>query len=306
MATRSYSAAPWRCQDHDRADPLRLHWRTFDARGRGHLFVPMRKSSMHLNARTRITVECAQPCPVVAMLRPRSGAAQWVVAERYALDPWVRPREYEDAFGNVCQRFTAPAGRMTLDVQSEVVVDGALAVDPDAGRTPVDLLPDEVMVYLLQSRYCPSDKLQAKAQEIVGRLAPGYQQVEAIRRWIRDNHEYRYGVSQESTDALDTMQAKAGVCRDFAHIGVALCRALRIPARLVVGYLYQLDPMDLHAWFEAYVGGRWYTFDATQAQPRGGRIVLAYGRDATDVAFLSNYADMQVVDMQVSVERAGA
>ncbi len=88
-------------------------------------------------------------------------------------------------------------------------------------------------------------------------MAPGSQQVEAIRRWIHENHTYRYGVSQKSTDALDTMQAKAGVCRDFAHIGVAPCRALRIPARLVVGYLHQLDPMDLHAGFEAFVGGRW-------------------------------------------------
>ena len=257
---------------------------------------------MHLRTRATITVECQQTCPVVAMLRPRSGAAQWVVSERYDLSPWIQPREYEDAFGNVCQRFTAQAGRMNIDVQSEVMVDAELAVDPEAGRTPVDMLPDEVMVYLLQSRYCPSDKLQQKAEEIAGHLPAGYQQVEAIRHWIRENHEYRYGVSQETTDALDTMQAKAGVCRDFAHIGAALCRALRIPARLVVGYLYQLDPMDLHAWFEAYVGGRWYTFDATQASPRGGRVVLAYGRDAADVAFLSNYADMAVVDMQVSVE----
>lgn len=258
---------------------------------------------MRLQAHAHITVECPHPCPVVAMLRPRSGAAQWVVSERYCIDPWVRPREYVDAFGNLCQRFIAPAGRTALQVQSELIVDTELAVNPDAGHTPIDELPDEVLVYLLQSRYCPSDKLEPKAREIVQGLAPGYAQVERIRQWIHDNHEYRYGVSQESTDALDTMQARAGVCRDFAHIGAALCRALRIPARLVVGYLYRLDPMDLHAWFEAFVGGRWYSFDATQTQPRGGRVVLAYGRDAADVAFLSNYADMQVVDMQVGVEQ---
>jgi transglutaminase-like putative cysteine protease len=256
---------------------------------------------MLLHARSLITVECQHRCPVVAMLRPRSGAAQWVVAESYRTSPALQPREYEDGFGNVCQRFALPAGRTTFDVQSEVLVDEHLHVDPQAEWTAIDLLPDNVLVYLLQSRYCPSDKLEEKAREIVGDAAPGYAQVEAIRQWVQDNHEYRYGVSHETTDALDTMQAKAGVCRDFAHIGAALCRALKIPARLVVGYLYRLDPMDLHAWFEAFVGGRWYTFDATQDQPRGGRIVIAYGRDAADVAFLSNYEDMEVVEMQISV-----
>lgn len=259
---------------------------------------------MRLSAHCDLTVECPRPCPVVAMLRPRSGLAQWVVSERYAVDTGERPREYEDAFGNVCQRLLLPAGRARIAVRSEVEVDEHLAVAAGAAPTPVDELPDEVLVYLLQSRYCPSDKLEERAREIVAGVAPGYDQVEAIRSWIRTHHEYRYGVSSQNTDALDTMRAKAGVCRDFAHIGVALCRALRIPARIVVGYLYQLDPMDLHAWFEAYVGGRWYTFDATQENPRGGRIVLAYGRDATDVAFLSNYADMEVVEMQVGVELA--
>ncbi|MFT3718719.1 transglutaminase domain-containing protein [Pseudorhodoferax sp.] len=258
---------------------------------------------MRLLARCDLTVDCPRPCPVVAMLRPRSGLAQWVVSERYALDTGQRPREYEDAFGNACQRFLAPAGRTRIAVRSEVEVDERLAVDADAAPTPVDLLPDQVLVYLLQSRYCPSDKLEDQARAIAGQAAPGYAQVEAIRAWIRAHHAYRYGVSTVNTDALDTMAAKAGVCRDFAHVGVALCRALRIPARIVVGYLYRLDPMDLHAWFEAFVGGRWYTFDATQEEARGGRIVLAYGRDAADVAFLSNYADLEVVDMQVGVER---
>jgi transglutaminase-like putative cysteine protease len=256
---------------------------------------------MLLHVQTFLTVECPHACPVVAMLRPRSGAAQWVVSERYDIQPWARPREYEDPYGNVCQRFTVPPGRTSFNVQADVEVDPELAVAPDAPYTPIDLLPDDVLVYLLQSRYCPSDKLETQAREIVAGVAPGYAQVDAIRRWIYDNHEYRYGVSDENSDAIDTMRDKAGVCRDFAHIGVALCRSLRIPARMVVGYLYQLDPMDLHAWFEAFVGGRWYTFDATQTAPRGGRVVLAFGRDAADVAFLSNYADMQVVDMQVSV-----
>jgi transglutaminase-like putative cysteine protease len=259
---------------------------------------------MRLVASASITVECEQACPSVAMLRPRSGHSQWVVAERYEVTPWVPAKEYVDAFGNLCQRFTLPAGRSTIAVRSEVEVADQLAVDVHAPLTPVEMLPDEALVYLLQSRYCPSDKMEERALPIVQGVAPGYAQVERIRRWIHENHEYKYGVSCENTDALDTMAAKAGVCRDFAHIGVALCRSLKIPARVVVGYLHELDPMDLHAWFEAFIGGRWYTFDATQEEPKGGRIVVAHGRDIADVAFLSNYGPMAVKEMKVSVEPA--
>ena len=133
-------------------------------------------------------------------------------------------------------------------------------------------------------------------------LPAGYAQVEAVRAWVHQNIKYQYGVSTATTDAIDTLNAQAGVCRDFSHIGISLCRALRIPARMVVGYLYQLDPMDLHAWFEAYIGGRWYTFDATQDQPRGGRIVVAYGRDAADVAFISNYGGLTTTSLQAWVQ----
>jgi transglutaminase-like putative cysteine protease len=237
------------------------------------------------------------------MLRPRSGHAQWVISERYELTPWAPATEYVDSFGNLCQRFIVPQGKAAIAVESEVEVAEQLAVDMHAGYTPVDQVPDSALVYLLQSRYCPSDKMEDHAREIVKGCAPGYAQVERVRQWIHENHEYKYGVSKESTDALDTIAAKAGVCRDFAHIGVALCRGLKIPARVVVGYLYQLDPMDLHAWFEAYVGGRWYTFDATQDSPRGGRIVIAYGRDIADVAFISNYGPMQIGQMVVGVEK---
>jgi transglutaminase-like putative cysteine protease len=127
--------------------------------------------------------------------------------------------------------------------------------------------------------------LTKEAREIVHGVQPGYAQVEAIRAWIEKNIEYKRGSSDESTSGLDTFKQRAGVCRDFVHVGVTLCRALTIPARMVVGYLHRLQPpMDQHAWFEAFVGGRWYPFDATQKEPRGGRIVLAYGRDAADVA----------------------
>ncbi|MDM0114014.1 transglutaminase family protein [Variovorax sp. J22R133] len=260
---------------------------------------------MRIHAECKMTVKAAEDCPVVAMMRPRSGEAQWMVSEVYEMRPWVPTTEYVDPYGNLCQRLTIPAGEMRIEVSTVMETEEHIAVAPDAGVTPIARLPSDVLVFLLQSRYCPSDKMEDRAREITQGVDPGYAQVEAIRAWIHENVEYKYGVSDGSTDALDTLDAGSGVCRDFAHIGVALCRALRIPARIVVGYLYELDPMDMHAWFEAYVGGRWYTFDATQAEPRGGRIVVAYGRDAADVAFLSNYGPLEMGDMKVSVHCVG-
>lgn len=258
---------------------------------------------MRLQARCEMTVNVAADCPTVAMLRPRSGDAQWMVSERYELLPWVRTTEYVDSYGNLCQRLVIPKGELRIETEMVMEAEDQIAVEPSAGWTPVEQLPPDALQFLLQSRYCPSDKMEAKAREIVGDTPPGYGQVEAIRAWIHANLEYRYGVSDGTTDALDSLGHGAGVCRDFSHIGIGLTRSLRIPARLVVGYLYQLDPMDMHAWFEAFVGGRWYTFDATQDKPRGGRIVVAYGRDAADVAFLSNYGPMEMGEMTVTVER---
>jgi transglutaminase-like putative cysteine protease len=258
---------------------------------------------MKLNAGCEITVEAAEDCPSVAMLRPRSGVAQWLSKESYLFEPWVRTTEYVDSFGNLCQRMVIPRGRMHIRVEAEVETDELIAIDADVAPTPVGELPDDVMQFLLPSRYCPSDRFEPRAQEMVAGIAPGYAQVEAMRAWIHQNIEYRYGASDASTDAFETLEQGAGVCRDYSHVGISLCRSLRIPARMVVGYLYRLDPMDLHAWFEAYLGDRWYTFDATQPEPRGGRVVLAYGRDAADVAFLSNYGALQTVDMRVWVEQ---
>ncbi|RYX93633.1 MAG: transglutaminase family protein [Comamonadaceae bacterium] len=258
---------------------------------------------MRLKASCTMTVNAQGDCPVIAMLRPRSGHAQWIISERYELEPWVPTTEYVDSYGNLCQRLVIPQGGMRISVEMTMQVDDQIAVAPDAPFTPIPEVPDDVLLYLLQSRYCPSDKMREKALQIVGDTQPGYQQAEAIRGWIQGNLTYQYGVSSATTDAMDTLGHGAGVCRDFAHVGIALCRSLQIPARMVVGYLHELDPMDLHAWFEAFVGGRWYTFDATQDQPRGGRIVLAYGRDAADVAFLSDYAavPLEMQEMRVNV-----
>lgn len=258
---------------------------------------------MRLKAGCEMTLEATEPCPTVGMLRPRSGLAQWLTSESYRFDPHVHTTEYVDAYGNLCQRFIVPQGSMRVRVDAIVETEDTIAVDPNAPATPVAEMPDDALQFLLQSRYCPSDKMGGRAEQIVAGFAPGYAQVEAIRAWIHQNITYEYTVSDATTDALDTLGHRAGVCRDYSHVGIALCRSLRIPARMVVGYLYELDPMDLHAWFEAFIGGRWYTFDATQDQPRGGRIVVAYGRDAADVAFISNFGALKTVEMKVWVDR---
>ena len=259
---------------------------------------------MRLQATCKMTLTATQgDCPVIAMLRPRSGDAQWMVSERYELHPWVPTTEYVDTYGNLCQRMKIPQGELRIEVEMVVEAEDEIAVEPNAMATPIEDLPFDALQYLLQSRYCPSDKMEDRARQIVGNAMPGYAQVEAIRAWIHIHLDYRYGVSNSTTDALDTLNHGAGVCRDFSHVGIGLTRSLHIPARLVVGYLYQLDPMDMHAWFEAFIGGRWYTFDATQDAPRGGRIVVAYGRDAADVAFISNYGPLEMGEMVVMVDQ---
>lgn len=259
---------------------------------------------MRLRAGCDMTLEAEGAAPLVAMLRPRSGLGQWVVSEAYHLEPRTPVIEYVDGFGNLCQRIVIPSGSARLRVEAVVETADHIATAPGAPRTPVEALPDDALQYLLPSRYCPSDTLADLARDVTAGRTPGYDEVDAIRTYIRDHITYRYGVSDASTDARDTLRERAGVCRDFAHVGLSLTRARGIPARMVVGWLHGLDPMDMHAWFEAFVDGRWYTFDATQPAPRGGRIVVAYGRDAADVALISEYGPIATRAMKVWVEPA--
>ncbi|MCU0532739.1 MAG: transglutaminase family protein [Hydrococcus sp. Prado102] len=259
---------------------------------------------MLLNAGCQISFDAIAPTPLILMLRPRSGYGQWVAREEYLLEPQIQIIEYTDSYGNLCQRLIAPVG--SLQVKMSVLVETADTIDVqnNAPFVPIQDLPETVLQFLLPSRYCQSDSMGNLANEIVANCTPGYDQVEAIRRWIQTNIEYSYGTSNASTSAQETAESRIGVCRDFAHLGIALCRSLNIPARMVVGYLYQLDPMDLHAWFEAFVGDRWYVFDATQKEPRGNRIAIAYGRDAADVALATQFGPLNLTDMKVWVDAA--
>lgn len=257
---------------------------------------------MRLKVECQLAFKTRTPTPAIFMLRPRSGYGQWVMQEEYLLEPSVPVVEYTDSYGNLCQRLVVPTGEFKIYTSATADAADEIDVAPGVPFVPVEKLPESVIQFLLPSRYCQADLVGDRALEIVGDALPGYDQVETIRRWIHDNIEYRYGTSDASTSAVDTIKQQVGVCRDFAHLGISLCRSLNIPARMVVGYLYQLDPMDLHAWFEAYVGDRWYTFDATQDKPRGNRIAIAYGRDAADVALSTQFGPMQLLEMKVGVD----
>lgn len=244
---------------------------------------------MWLRTGCDITFDVSMETPFILMLRPRSGLNQWVARESYMLKPSVLAVEYTDYYGNLCQRLVAPPGEFSIHTAADILTADALDVNHNAAFVNVQDLPDAVLTYLLPSRYCESDKFLTMGQEIVAGLAPGYEQVAAIASWIRDNIRFNPDSVHFQTSAVEVNHQREGVCRDLAHIGIALCRGLCIPARMVVGYLHGLVPMDFHAWFEAYVGGRWYTFDATQPHPRAGRVTVAYGRDAADVAISNQF-----------------
>ncbi|SEP03830.1 transglutaminase domain-containing protein [Aquisalimonas asiatica] len=244
---------------------------------------------MRLEVGCVIRMECPQPTPLILLLRPRSGRYQWIISERYALTPHVPATEYVDGFGNLCQRLVAPPGLFTVETSAEVDVAAEEAIASGAPYVPVETLPDEVLVYLMPSRFCESDRLGAVASEAAGSAAMGYDQVAAISQWVYQHLTYLPESDPSPVSALEVYARGEGVCRDFAHLAVALCRSLNIPARMVAGYLQDLEPMDLHAWFEAYVGGRWYTFDPTRPGNNKARVTLAQGRDAADIPVFNQF-----------------
>jgi transglutaminase-like putative cysteine protease len=258
---------------------------------------------MWLRTSCNLNFTVGSPTPFILMLRPRSGAQQWVARETYTLTPSVPVVEFTDAYGNLCQRLIAPPGEFSIRTSADVMTADAIDVAPGAPFDEVQNLPDAVLTYLLPSRYCESERFFDMASGMVAGVAPGYDQVACITDWIRREVRFNSASIHDHMSAVDVNQRRDGVCRDLAHLGIALCRALCIPARMVVGYLHGLEPMDLHAWFEAYVGGRWYTFDATQDAPRGGRVTVAYGHDAANVAIFSQFGPaLAPTDMQVTVE----
>lgn len=258
---------------------------------------------MWLHTSCDLAFDIEVPTPFVLMLRPRSGAQQWVSREEYKLVPNVPAFEFTDDYGNLCQRLIAPPGSFAVHTAAEVMTADVVDEAPGAPFIEIQNLPDNVLVYLLPSRYCESDRFGQMAVEITEGRQLGYDQVVAIVDWLRNSIRYEPGSSDFPVSAVEVNIRQRGVCRDLTHLGMALCRSLSIPARMVVGFLHGLKPMDLHAWFEAYVGGRWYTFDATQDRLRAGYVAIGYGRDAADVAIYNQFGPAVFpVSQKVSVE----
>lgn len=261
-------------------------------------------SEVLLRASCELSFDVEIPTPMVFMLRPRSNPVQWVAAEEYHLSPSLRVIEFADGFGNLCQRLVAPVGDFHIRTTAEVLVTQATPVTGNPGFIEVPALPEAVLQFLLPSRYCESDRFGTMAMEIVADSPMGYAQVQALTDWVRTNIRYAPLSSTYPVSAAEINERGEGVCRDLAHVGIALCRALCIPARLVVGYLHQLEPMDSHAWFQAYVGGEWHTFDPVFNDGLGLRIAVAHGRDAADVAVYNQYGPLLLPKgMQVSVDK---
>ncbi|MBA2450836.1 MAG: transglutaminase family protein [Chloroflexi bacterium] len=257
------------------------------------------------------------PVPMLKLVRARPDGEHHTVYESRWVEPEVPLHEYADAFGNLCWRLTLPGGPITLRYDALVDIDGEPdPVQPRARLVPVQDLPDDTLVFTLPSRYVQSDLLLDTAWQLFGETPPTWARVQAICDWVHANVRFQMGSTGPTTTALDIYNNRIGVCRDFALLSVAFCRAMNIPARYTFGYLPDIavEPpdvaMDFHTWFEAYLGDRWYTFDARHNVPRIGRVVIGRGRDAVDVALSTSYgathlAKMTVWSDEVTPDKAG-
>ena len=235
--------------------------------------------------------------PMVLMLNVHPSRALDVIKpDHLRIMPSLPVTRYTDAFGNICTRLVAPPGQVEVSTDA-LVWDSGLpeAVEPNARQHEVADLPHDALVFLLASRYCETDRLMQDAWARFGKTPLGWPRVQAICDFVHSHVRFGYQHARATKTATDVIIERRGVCRDFAHLAITLCRCMNIPARYCTGYLGDIgvppepDPMDFSAWFEVYLGGRWYAFDARHNIPRIGRIVMARGRDAADVAFSTTF-----------------
>jgi transglutaminase-like putative cysteine protease len=265
---------------------------------------------MKIRCGYEISYDVLQPCPMMLCLNIHPDrAGDLLTPDEVAWDRPVRPSQYRDVFGNRCLRILAQPGPLTI-TNNFVIRDSGLPdeVVPDAIQHQVEDLPPEVLVYLLGSRYCETDKLSDTAWSLFGHGPRGWPLVQAIVDYAHDRITFGYQYARATKTAFDAHQEREGVCRDYAHLAVTLCRCMNIPARYATGYLGDIgippveDPMDFSAWFEVYLGGRWYTFDARHNTPRIGRVVMARGRDATDVAIVTSFGPCVLTGFKVTTD----
>jgi transglutaminase-like putative cysteine protease len=261
---------------------------------------------MRIRAGFEITYECPAPTPMLLVVSVHpSRLDDLETPDTLKIDPPVEARSYRDRFGNTCHRILAPPGRMVLSTDF-VVRDSGLPdlIAPQATQVPVQDLPDDVLVFLLGSRYCETDRLTDIAWSLFGASQPGWPRVQAIVDFVHDHISFGYQHASPTKTAWEAHHDRLGVCRDFAHLAVAFCRCMNIPARYCTGYLGDIGvppslPMDFSAWFDVYLDGTWYAFDARNHQPRIGRILMARGRDATDTAIATTFGPAALVGFDV-------
>jgi transglutaminase-like putative cysteine protease len=265
---------------------------------------------MKIRVGYEISYECPQPTPMMLMLSVHpSRSGDLLIPDRMQLDPPVPVNTYHDSFGNFCHVIRAPSGRLSISADSVVHDTG----EPDAIAAEAELhaledLPVDVLTYLLGSRYCETDRLSDIAWSLFGQVPRGWPLVCAIRDYVHDRITFSYQHASPTKTAWDAYSEQRGVCRDFAHLAITLCRCMNVPARYCTGYLGDIgvppdpSPMDFSAWFEAYLGGCWHTFDARHNKPRIGRILIARGRDATDVAIVTSFGPCKLAGFRVITE----
>jgi transglutaminase-like putative cysteine protease len=269
---------------------------------------------IRINVGCELTYESPGPTPMILMLRVHPERWGDMAGEDLiATDPPVPVSYYRDGFGNVCARIVAPPGRIRMWTQAAVEDMGAPdLVAPEAKQTPIVALPDSSLIYLLGSRYCETDRLSEIAWAQFGRTPMGWARVQAICDFVHGHLTFGYRHARNTRSALEAYTERVAVCRDFAHLAVALCRCMSIPARYCTGYLGEIgvppgppdEPMDFSAWFEAYLDGRWYAFDARHNVPRIGRVLMARGRDAADVALVTSFGPTKLVGFKVATDEA--
>jgi len=247
------------------------------------------------------------PVPIVALLSVHPSRRGYLQGpDRINVDNGVATEEYIDSFGNICTRILAPPGILRL-TNSVIINDSGLPDEEgfDAREVPVEELPSEVLRFLMGSRFCEVDLLSPAALELFGHLPRGWSRVKAVCSWVHQKVTFGYPFARPTRTALDVFTERIGVCRDFQHLAITFCRALGIPARYATGYLGDIgvivapSPMDFSAWFEVYLGNRWWTLDARHNIPRIGRVLIGTGMDATDVAITTSFGSAKLSHFEV-------
>jgi transglutaminase-like putative cysteine protease len=254
-----------------------------------------------------LSYEVLQPTPMILNLNVHhSRAGDLIGGDNMSTDPRVPLATYRDGFGNLCTRLVAPPGR--IRISSDALIYDTGLPDPvvrNAQQIGVNQLPEDTLVYLLQSRYCDTEKLSNIAWNLFGNTPPGWARVQAVCEFVHGHLTFGYPFARATRTAFEAYEECKGVCRDFAHLALAFCRCLNIPARYCTGYLGDIGvppvdaPMDFSGWFEVFLDGGWYTFDARHNVPRIGRVLIARGRDAADVAISMTFGPCTLQSFRV-------